>query len=184
MVFGRRARTEDFEEAALPHVNDLFRTALRVIQNRTEAEDLVQEAYLQAWKSFDRFEPGTNCRAWLFKILFHVIQHHRRKSSKMRLVTDDEAMIEEAPSYHPPLPRHLSDEDVLAAFEKIAEHYREAVLLAYVEELSYKEVPAALNLPLGTVMSRLSRGRRLLMAELAEFAKDYGLKHYRKALSV
>jgi RNA polymerase sigma-70 factor, ECF subfamily len=177
VVFGRRARTEDFEEAALPHLNDLFRTALRVTRNRTEAEDLVQEAYLQAWKSFHRFEPGTNCRAWLFKILFHAIQHHRRKSSKMRLVTDDEEMIEETLSYQPPLSQHLSDEDVLAAFEKIPEHYREVVLLADVEELSYKEVAAALNLPLGTVMSRVSRGRRLLRAELAEFAKDYGLKH-------
>ena len=79
MLLGRRARAEDFESAAMPHLNDLFRTALRVIGNRSEAEDLVQEAYLQAWKSFHRFELGTNCRAWLYKILFHVIGHHRRK---------------------------------------------------------------------------------------------------------
>ena len=176
MIFGKRAKTEDFEVIALPYLNDLFRTALRMTRNHTEAEDLVQEAYLQAWKSFHRFEPGTNCRAWMFKILFHVIQHHRRKSSKMRLVTDDEGMIEETLSYHPPLPQHLSDEDVLAAFEKIPDHYREVVLLADVEELSYKEVAAALNLPLGTVMSRLSRGRKLLRIELAEFANDYGVK--------
>jgi RNA polymerase sigma-70 factor (ECF subfamily) len=95
----------------------------------------------------------------------------------MRLVPDDEGMIEETISYNPPLPQHLSDEDVLAAFEKIPDHYREVVLLADVEELSYKEVAATLNLPLGTVMSRLSRGRMLLRTELAEFAKDYGVKH-------
>ena len=152
MIFGRRAKTEDFEEIALPYLNDLFRTALRMTRNHTEAEDLVQEAYLQAWKSFHRFEPGTNCRAWLFKILFHVIQHHRRKWFKMRLANDTDDLLEETLSYEPPVSPHLSDEDVLAAFEKIPQHYREVVLLADVEELSYKEVAAALDIPLGTVM--------------------------------
>jgi RNA polymerase sigma-70 factor (ECF subfamily) len=76
---GQKIKLEDFEAAAMPHFDDLYRTAARVIGDRTEAEDLVQETYLQGWKSFHRFEPGTNCRAWLFKILFHVIHHHRRK---------------------------------------------------------------------------------------------------------
>ncbi|HKP14264.1 MAG TPA: sigma-70 family RNA polymerase sigma factor, partial [Blastocatellia bacterium] len=102
-MFGRSAKSEEFEGAALPHLNDLFRTALRLVRDRAEAEDLVQEAYLQAWKSFHRFEPGTNCRAWLFKILFHVIQHHRRKLFKMRLVSDEDERIEETVSYEPPL---------------------------------------------------------------------------------
>ncbi|HWN98290.1 MAG TPA: sigma factor, partial [Blastocatellia bacterium] len=69
---------EDFESAALPHMDDLFRTARRVLGNQSEAEDVVQETFLQAWKSFERFELGTNCRAWLYKIMFHVIQHNRR----------------------------------------------------------------------------------------------------------
>lgn len=174
-MFGRSAKADEFEGAAMPHLNDLFRTALRLTRDRAEAEDLVQEAYLQAWKSFHRFEPGTNCRAWLFKILFHVIQHHRRKWFKMRLVTDTDDFLEETVSYEPPVAPHLSDEDVLAAFDKIPQHYREVVLLADVEELSYKEVAAALDIPLGTVMSRLNRGRKLLRHELAEFASGYGI---------
>jgi RNA polymerase sigma-70 factor, ECF subfamily len=175
-MFGRSAKSEEFEGAALPHLNDLFRTALRLTRDRAEAEDLVQEAYLQAWKSFHRFEAGTNCRAWLFKILFHVIQHHRRKWFRMRLVSDEDERIEETVSYEPPVSPHLSDEDVLAAFDKIPPHYREVVLLADVEELSYKEVAAALDIPLGTVMSRLNRGRKLLRHELAEFAGGYGIQ--------
>src|SRR5690349_5162529 len=172
-VLGRRtAQADEFEQVAMPHLNDLYRTAARVIQDRSEAEDVVQEAYLQAWKSFHRFELGTNCRAWLFKILFHVIQHHRRKWFKLKLVTDEDERLEETLRYEPPVSPHLSDEEVLAAFEKIPLHYREVVLLADVEELSYKEVAAALSIPLGTVMSRLNRGRKLLRHELAEFASD------------
>src|SRR6185369_16153343 len=125
MIFGRSASKEEFESAALPHVNDLYRTAARVIGNRTEAEDLVQEAYLQAWKSFHRFEPGTNCRAWLFKILFHVIQHHRRKWYSLRSAKESDEILMETLAYEPPMSEHLSDEEVLAAFEKITTQYRE-----------------------------------------------------------
>ena len=165
----------EFEAAALPHLNDLFRTALRVIGNRTEAEDLVQETYLQAWKSFHRFEAGTNCRAWLFKILFNVIHHHRRKLFKFRLVDDAEDTFENTLVYEPPIPQHLTDEDVLAALESIPQQYREAVLLADVEGFSYKEVAETLGVPVGTVMSRLSRGRGLLRKHLADFAAALGI---------
>jgi RNA polymerase sigma-70 factor (ECF subfamily) len=177
MIFGRSASKEEFESAALPHLNDLYRTAARVIGNRTEAEDLVQEAYLQAWKSFHRFEPGTNCRAWLFKILFHVIQHHRRKWYSSKLVQEsDDILLQDTVQYEPPVPQHLSDEDVLAALERMPVLYREAVLLADVQEFSYKEVAATLGVPVGTVMSRLSRGRKLLRAELSEIASSYGIR--------
>lgn len=179
MFFGRDAKAEEFERAALPHLNDLFRTAARVVGNRTEAEDLVQEAYLQAWKSFHRFEPGTNCRAWLFKILFHVIHHHRRKWYNAKTARESEEILERTIPYEPPVPQHLSDEEVLAAFEKLPHHYREVVLLADVQELSYKEVAEALDIPMGTVMSRLSRGRKLLREELYKFAGDYGIKSVR-----
>ena len=73
------ATAQEFEAAALPHLNDLFRTATRLLRNPTEAEDIVQETYLVAWKSFDRFEPGTDCRAWLFTIMFNVVRHYRRR---------------------------------------------------------------------------------------------------------
>lgn len=164
----------------MPHLNDLFRTAMRVIGNRSEAEDLVQEAYLQAWKSFHRFEVGTNCRAWLFKILFHVIYHHRRKWYNAKFVSESEEILEQTVAYEPPVPQHLSDEDVLTAFENIPRQYREVVLLADIQELSYKEVADALDIPIGTVMSRLSRGRKLLREELSEFAGHYGIKSVRE----
>lgn len=173
MFFGRAARAEDFEAAALPHLNDLFRTALRVVGDRTEAEDLVQEAYLQAWKSFHRFTPGTNCRAWLYKILFNVIHHHRRKWFNSKIAKESGEMLEATLAYEPPVPEDLSDEDVLAAFERIPRSYREVVVLADVQELSYKEIAEALAIPVGTVMSRLSRGRKLLRAELSSFAAGY-----------
>jgi len=176
VIFGRSASKEEFESAALPHLNDLYRTAARVMGNRTEAEDLVQEAYLQAWKSFHRFEPGTNCRAWLFKILFHVIQHHRRKWYNSKLVQESEdILLQDTVPYEPPATQYLSDEDVLAALERIPVQYREAIVLSDVQEFSYKEVAATLGVPVGTVMSRLSRGRKLLRAQLSEIAGSYGI---------
>ena len=182
MIFGRSAPTEEFESAALPHLNDLYRTATRVIGNRTEAEDLVQEAYLQAWKSFHRFEPGTNCRAWLFKILFHVIQHHRRKWYGSKMVQEsDDLLFQDSLVYQAPVPEDLSDEDVLNALEKISVQYREVVLLADVQEFSYKEISATLGIPVGTVMSRLSRGRTLLRTELSGLAKGYGISEKGKS---
>ncbi|HSO76691.1 MAG TPA: sigma-70 family RNA polymerase sigma factor [Blastocatellia bacterium] len=182
MIFSRNVPTEEFESAALPHLNDLYRTAARVIGNRSEAEDLVQETYLQAWKSFHRFEPGTNCRAWLFKIMFHLIQHRRRKWYNSKLVQEsDEMLLQDTVAYEPPVPQHLSDEDVLAALETIPAQYREAVVLADVQEFSYKEVAATLGVPVGTVMSRLSRGRKLLRAELSGIAGSYGIREKGKS---
>jgi RNA polymerase sigma-70 factor (ECF subfamily) len=172
---GRSMKTADFESAAMPHIDALFRTAARVVGDRSEAEDLVQEAYLQAWKSFHRFEPGTNCRAWLFKILFHVIQHHRRKWYSSRGNETDE-LLEQTVAYEPPVPQHLKDEDVLGALDKIPQQYRDVVLLADVEEFSYKEVAETLKIPVGTVMSRLSRGRKPLRSELAGLADAYGMR--------
>jgi len=167
---------EDFEVAALPHMDDLFRTARRVLGNQTEAEDVVQETFLQAWKSFDRFELGTNCRAWLYKIMFHVIQHHRRKRFSFNLrSTRDDVELEASLVYEPPVPQELTDEEVLAAFDRIPTQYREAMVLADVQEFSYKEVAETLRIPQGTVMSRLNRGRKLLRVELAQYSQAYGI---------
>jgi RNA polymerase sigma-70 factor (ECF subfamily) len=161
---------ESFEEVAMPHMNDLFRAASSMLGSRTEAEDIVQETYLQAWKSFHRFTPGTNCRAWLFKILFHVVQHHRRKWFKFKIVKEEEENLEATLVYEPPVPQDLSDEDVLAAFRQIPQAYREVVLLSDVYDFTYKEIHETLDIPIGTVMSRLSRGRQLLRAKLSDFA--------------
>ena len=181
MIFAKKVKTEEFESAALPHFDDLYRTAVRVVGDRTEAEDLVQEAYLQAWKSFHRFEMGTNCRAWLFKILFHVIHHHRRKWFSSKLVKESDELLENVLTYEPPVPENLTDEDILAALTKVPQDFREVLLLADVQEFSYKEVAETLQIPLGTVMSRLSRGRKLLRSEVANVAQSMGILKTREA---
>jgi RNA polymerase sigma-70 factor (ECF subfamily) len=136
-----------------------------MLGNRAEAEDAVQEAYLQAWKSFDRFNPGTNCRAWLFKILFHTVSHHRRKWLGRRVEQDPQTM-EDTLAAKPAVPEHLTDEGVLSAFRKIPAKYAEVVMLADVHEFTYKEIQDTLEIPIGTVMSRLSRGREALRVHL------------------
>lgn len=166
---------EDFESAAMPHLNDLFRTARRILGNQADAEEVAQETYLQAWKSFHRFTPGTNCRAWLYKILFHVIQHHRRKWLNGRFVYNDAEALFETLAYEPPTPQHLCDEDVIAALEAVPQHYREVILLADVQDFSYQEIAETLQIPMGTVMSRLNRGRKLLSGKLGKFAAAYGI---------
>ena len=177
MLFRPTIRVEDFEAAAMPHLADLYRSASLLVKNLAEAEDLVQEVYLEAWKSFHRFQAGTNCRAWLFKILFHRLHHLRRqliKASKLEAFAspaDQDNLMAE-----PPVPPEIRDDDILLALEKVPPEFREVVLMADVEELSYKEIADTLKIPLGTVMSRLSRGRKLLRQELAEVARLYGIR--------
>ncbi len=176
MFFHPKVRVEDFEAAAMPHFPDLYRTAKLLAQNSTEAEDVVQEVYLQAWKSFHRFEAGTNCRAWLFKILFHRLHHFRRhwaKAARMEAFEkpeDQDRLVAEVP-----VPQEIRDEDVLEALEKVPIEFREVVLLADVQEFSYREIAESMKVPLGTVMSRLSRGRKLLRQELAGIARSFGI---------
>jgi len=163
---------EDFEREALPHLHDIYRTACRIIGNVSEAEDLAQETYLQALKSFHRFTPGSNCRAWLFKILFHVVHHHRRKWFSLWLRSEGETCLEELLTYEPPVPDQITDEEVLGALGRVPEDFRSVLLLADVQEFSYKEIAAMLSIPLGTVMSRLNRGRTALKTHLTPIAKS------------
>jgi RNA polymerase sigma-70 factor (ECF subfamily) len=176
MILDHDVSVEDFESEALPHLNDLFRTATRVMGNRVEAEDMVQEVYLQAWKSFGRFELGTNCRAWLFKIMFNKIHHYYRSRYNSKVVLDAEEFLKEVVAYEPPVPEHIHDEEILLALEKMPPDYREVILLADVQEFRYKEIAGILTIPIGTVMSRLSRARKLLRIELADIARTYGIK--------
>lgn len=165
-ISAARDRTAEFEREAVPHLDDLFRTAASIMRSRNEAEDIVQETYFQAWKSFDRFTPGTNCRAWLFRVLFHVIAHHRRKWFKSFIVNDP-GLLEQSAVYSAPIPENLTDEEIINAFRRIPQHYAEVVMLADVHEFSYKEIQDTLGIPVGTVMSRLSRGRQMLRKQLA-----------------
>jgi RNA polymerase sigma-70 factor, ECF subfamily len=175
VLFLNKPRSEEFEVVALPHLNDLFRTARRLLGEQAGAEDVVQEVYLQAWKSFHRFERGTNCRAWLFAIMFNLIHHYRRKWPSPQTGGGDEAFQDKLP-YTPPIPETITDEEVLAALDRIPSEFRAVVLLADVEEFSYKEVANILKIPLGTVMSRLSRGRKMLRDGLVTVAQSYGIK--------
>ena len=176
MSFRLKVQLEDFEAEAMPHLKGLYRTAFLLLRDRHEAEDLIQDTYLEAWKSFHRFELGTNCRAWLFKIMFHRLHHLRRSLAKSsRVILMDSFDPQDEVAAEPPVPQEICDEDVLNALSKVAVEFREVVLLADVEEFSYKEIAETLKIPLGTVMSRLSRGRKLLRQELAEVARAYGI---------
>jgi RNA polymerase sigma-70 factor, ECF subfamily len=159
-----------FEREVLPHVDRLYRLALWFERNQSDAEDLVQETMMQALQSFHRFQPGTNCRAWLATILQHVRSNRRRARSRSPLVDDPDDAIGRTAVFVPPVPQELTDEEILAALAKIPPRFQEVILLCDVEELTYKEIAAALAIPVGTVMSRLHRGRALLRAELGALA--------------
>ena len=128
-----------FDAEAMPHLNDIFRTATRILGDKARAEDVAQEVYLQAWKSFHRFEPGTNCRAWLFKILFHCVNHHRRKWFRFPQLKETEEFIEANLTSAEPIPERLTDEDILAALDRISADFRAVILMVDVEEFAYKE---------------------------------------------
>ena len=165
-----------FESLTLPHRNALYQAARSLTNNSAAAEDAVQEAYLQGWKSFHRFEPGTNVRAWMFAILFNVIRHERRKWTFRIHFPDTSEIFERTLRYEPPVPQELDDEEILAAIREIPQKYAEVLMMADVQEFAYKDIHQALHIPMGTVMSRLSRGRQLLRVKLAGRAAELGFK--------
>lgn len=174
MLSSSHHRREEFDRSALAHVGELLRVAARLCGSAEGAEDLVQETYLQAWRSFHRFEAGTNCRAWLYKILLFTHAGQRRKRARQPFLVDLDAAGESALVIESPVPDTLTAEAVKAAFERLAEPFRTLVVLVDVEGLTYREAADALDVPIGTVMSRLSRGRRLLRLELARHAPAAG----------
>jgi RNA polymerase sigma-70 factor (ECF subfamily) len=164
-----------FEGEALPHMNDLFRVAMWLVGNRTAAEDLVQETLTQALQSFHRFARGTNCRAWLITIMYRINSKMRRSETRLRLVSDEDARIAETVAIVPPIPQTIREGEVLQALRELPQQFQEVVVLSDIEDMSYKEIAAALSIPVGTVMSRLSRGRKLLRSKLAAYANQFGI---------
>ena len=168
---------EIFEMEAMQHIDDLYRTAKRLTRSGTDADDLVQETYMQAWKSFEHYELGTNCRAWLYKILFNKFDHHRRKQyTQAKYFQEADELLFELSAAKVSVPEYLTDREVISALDKLPEHYRSVVLLADVHEFDYKEVAEILAIPMGTVMSRLNRARTQLKKSLAGVAREYGIK--------
>ena len=153
---------EDFDREAWPHFREIARSALRLTRRPAEAEDLAAEVFLQAWKSFAKFESGTNCRAWLYKILWNVNQQRSRKRLPFTLGAEGEAELAETLAAEEPTPTEVKDEEVAAALDAVSAEHRQILLLSDVEEFTYKEIAALLRVPIGTVMSRLSRARAAL----------------------
>lgn len=160
-----------FQDEALSYLDRLYGAALRLTRNPADAEDLVQDTYVKAFRFADRFEPGTNLRAWLFTIL-HNTARNRRRDTAHEPVADSEVVERvaarpgDAPSPEQLVMRDVMDADLKAALESLPAAFREAVWLRDVDELSYAEIARTLEIPIGTVMSRISRGRRLLHERL------------------
>jgi RNA polymerase sigma-70 factor, ECF subfamily len=178
---------DEFERLAMKHVDPLYSAALRLTKNDRDAEDLVQDTFLRAYRFFEKFERGTNIKAWLFKILTNTFINRYRRSVKERTIVEgserdavhERFISREATEYaaNPEqffFDRLLSD-DVLRAVDSLPIDFRMVVILADLQEFSYKEIAEILDVPVGTVMSRLYRGRRLLQKALAGYAVVSGV---------
>jgi RNA polymerase sigma-70 factor, ECF subfamily len=179
-------RRKRFEDEALPHLDALYTMAMRLARNRDDANDLLQETVLRAYRFFHQFESGTNCRAWMLTILFNNFRNGYRKSAREqpsasaeefdRKVEGESLRVDPAGSNPEALlSRQGMEGEVEEALAGLPAEFREAILLVDVEELSYQEISGVLNIPIGTVKSRVSRGRAILREALTGFAKERGI---------
>jgi RNA polymerase sigma-70 factor, ECF subfamily len=180
---------ERLEQAAVEHIDALYRTALRMTRNPTDAEDLVQEAYLRAFRSLHQFTEGTNLRAWLFRILTNTyINDYRRRQRRPTSASLDgieefylyDHLVDSRVQPEDDRPedivlQQLTVDDVTRSIESLAEEFRQVVLLADVEGFAYREIAEIVGIPVGTVMSRLFRARRRLQRQLYDLAVEAGI---------
>ncbi len=184
---------DPFETEALTHLNALYRTALRMTRSEADAEDLVQETYIRAFRFREQFTMGTNMKAWLFRILTNTfINSYRRKAAQpdttelddvdefslYRRMTESRA-ASASPDPEAELLSNTVDREVTDALEELPEKFRTVVLLD-VEGFAYKEIAEVLDIPIGTVMSRLHRGRKFLQKRLLEHAREHGIAAARR----
>ena len=168
----------------MPHFDSLYNTARWMLHDETDAEDLIQETYLKAYQSFDRFTQGTDCKAWLFQILRNTFinAHHRKKKEANTISLEDtewlyaqwfegDNSVSMGASY-PDVFQSLMLEDVKHALNKLPEYHRLAVIFAHIEGFSYKEIAKIMGCPVGTVMTWVYRGRRMLQELLIDYGKD------------
>jgi len=184
-------RRKEFEDIAMEHIDSLYNMAIRLVFNKDEAEDLVQETYLKAYRFFNTFQKGTNIKAWLFKILRNTFINKYRKTVNLpsEIFYEDVESVNSNLSYKQESDSgeltdtleskynelgNLMEDDVKRAIDSLPIEYKEAILLSDVEELSYNDIAEITNVPIGTVKSRLNRGRKLLQKSLWEYAKDRG----------
>lgn len=187
-----RKRHLDFEREALPHMDALYNFALRMTSDPDEADDLLQETFLKAYRFFDKFEQGTNCKAWLFRIMKNSFINIYRRSSKEPAKVDYNDVEEfyhsiRAESTDPndleqKIFSNILDDDVSTALESLPEEFRTVVILCDIEGFTYEEIADFVECPIGTVRSRLHRGRKMLRASLLDYAKQRGYedKHAEK----
>jgi RNA polymerase sigma-70 factor, ECF subfamily len=178
-------KKERFDKEALVHLNSLYRTALRMTKNENDASDLVQETFFKAYRFWDKFEEGSNCRAWLYKIMTNIfINQYRAKSSSPQTVdledVDDDFLFGQLSALGPTddpeklFFRKVFDDDVKAAIDEMPDDFRLVIILSFLEGFSYQEIADILNINIGTVKSRLHRGRKLLQKSLWEYAVKNG----------
>ncbi|MFA6234782.1 MAG: sigma-70 family RNA polymerase sigma factor [Bacteroidota bacterium] len=179
-----RKRHLDFEREALPHMDALYNFALRMTSDPDEADDLLQETFLKAYRFFDKFEQGTNCKAWLFRIMKNSFINIYRRTSKepdkvdyndvedfyhsIRAESTDPNDLEER------IFSNILDDDVSTALESLPEDFRTVVILCDIEGFTYEEIADFVECPIGTVRSRLHRGRKMLRVKLYDYAKQRG----------
>ena len=180
---------EAFTANAMQYAPQLFSTALRMTRNRSDAEDLVQETYIKGWRSFHTFQEGTNLRAWLFRIMTNTYINkynaQKRKGTEVELDDIEELFLYKrlgsidqsqlSSSAEDQMLELFTDDEVKSAIESLPEDFRIPVLLSDVDGFSYKEISEMLEIPMGTVMSRLHRGRKAMQKMLYEYARERGL---------
>lgn len=175
---------EEFRREALPHMNALYNFAMQLTQDSDDAADLLQETYLKAYRFWDKFEKGTNCKAWLFRIMKNSFINFYRKNTRSpeKLDYDEIEEIYETIKSDEQNPNNLErqiynnifDDDVMNAIKSLPEEFRTVLLLCDVEGMTYEEIADFLDIPIGTVRSRLHRARKLLATKLYNYAKTRG----------